>query len=151
MPQVFPGTVVTGQRQPLLLQLSKLFALAGFGGNAQQVQATLRESVSNLLAQVPDARLVDLQLCGGGPGNTFLALALVTTATDPAGPGAPTVYPLLSDCVFTAIEAASNFDQLLQIALGGTPNRFLVAWSQAIGGAGSPYMTVSATVSAIDP
>jgi hypothetical protein len=113
-------------------------------GNAAELQRQIRAAVTAFLLTNPDAELVDVQCAGGGPGNVFGALVLATVGDDADG-----AYFLLSDVVFDVLEAADQRDLVLQLqALFQTtrPDNTMLCWDQAIGGAGSPFLAVVASI-----
>ena len=137
MPQVYVPAEATGGAEPI--QCGNLDVASAQGNNAATVQARLRAAVANLVAQRPGLKCVDAQLSGGGPGAVFVAMVLVTNS-DPNN-----AYPLLSDMLFQVIEAPTQFDLLAQLNLPGNAPRYARAWSQAVGGGGSPFLILAAT------
>jgi hypothetical protein len=136
LPQFYGPAQDSGQL--FLVQGSNLVVIGGQGGNAAEVQRSLRANVAAALAQTPALRIVDAQLSGGGPGNTFQAIVLCTKADerDPA-------YPSLNAILFQVVEASAQREVSAQLAIVGS--RFAVAWAQAIGGGGSPFMALLAS------
>ena len=137
MPLVYPPAAATGGLEPI--RCGNLFVASGQGNNAATVQAQLRAHVASLVGQHPALKCVDAQLSGGGPGAVFVAMVLATLS-DPNS-----AYPLLSDMLFQVIEAPTQFDLLAQLNLPGNAPRYARAWSQAVGGGGSPFLILAAT------
>ena len=112
--------------------------------NAAELQRQIRAAVAAFLVGNPAAELVDAQFAGSGPGNVFGAMVIATLATD-----AGTAYFPLSSVEFDVLEAADQRTLELEMTAFfqvSKPNNFLLAWDQAIGGGGSPYMVLLASL-----